>query len=154
MTIDPSTVPTLEELPYGAKTTCWKDANNNPICVVPWSYRDTLLVAPINLSVLSVTLSFEYWTLPASDTSYWRADLQVGSGATWTTVATRSTQNTGSTANGGITARTPWTFDAAVSTTTPISLTMGQLLAIAWTPVGSPAAMLLPVTYTMRPAAA
>lgn len=147
-------VPTLEELCTSLFVDTWPDANSNPITLIPWSYRNTLLVAPINLNILSVSISWEYWNLAASDTSYWTGQLQVGAGGTFNTYATRTTQNTGSTANGAVTARTPWTFDAAVTTTTPVSVQRGQLLAMTWAPTGSPGSMKLPVTYTIRYAAA
>jgi hypothetical protein len=146
-------VPTLEDLFFPVSITSWKGSDDKPICLVPWSFRSTLLPAPINVSVLSVALSFDYFMLGASDSVYWQAALEVGSGSSWTPVATRTTQSTGPNANGGITARTPWTFDSATGPT-PIAVQQGQLLAITWTPVGGPAALKLPMTVTIRAAAA
>jgi hypothetical protein len=146
-------VPTLEDLFFSVPIESWKGSDDKPICLIPWSFRATLLVAPINVNVLSAALSFDYWTLPASSTTYWQAALEVGSGTSWTQVATKTTQPTDANANTGITARTPWTFDSATGPT-PIAVQQGQLLAITWTPVGGPAALKLPMTVTIRAAAA
>lgn len=146
-------VPTLEEQLTSTIVSCWKGTSDQPIDLVPWGYSATLLVAPINLSVLSVGLSFEYWSLPASDSAYWAASLLIGTSvAGFATAATRTTQNTGATANGGITARSPWTFNSAPGS--PWTVPAGQLLLINWNPTGSPIQMKLPVTVTVRYAAA
>lgn len=149
-----ASVPTLEESLLSFVVDSWP-LNGAPVQSLSVAYRTSLIVAPINLSILSLAISWEYWSLAASDTAYWYGNLEVGTGpAGFTTVATRSSQNTGVNANGAITARSPWTFDAAVTTTTPVSVTKGQLLAISWFPSGTVAAMKLPVTYTIRYAAA
>lgn len=143
-------VPSLEGLLFSMTIPAWEPLAGTPGSVEHYAYRTTLLIGVVPLTILSVGLSFEAWTLAASSTAYWQADLQVGTGpAGWTTVATRTTQSTGANANGGVTARSPWTFDAATSSG-PISVAQGQLLAITWTPVGSPPDMDLPVTYTVR----
>lgn len=142
-------VPTIEEQMVTAFMASWPDASGNPITHVPWSYRVTLLVAPIPLKILSVAASFEYWNLAASDTAYWTGTVEHGTQAAgFTAVAVRSTQNTGANANGGVTQRTAWTWDAAVWQ--DVVYNAGDLMTIDWAPTGSPAYQVLPVTYTIR----
>lgn len=141
-------IPTLEDLLVSTTIPCWR-ASGNPATFISGSTALTLLVAPIPLRVLSVALSFEYMNLAASDTNYWRAELNRGSGASFTVFATRSTQNTGANAGGGIAQRRAWTFDAAAWS--PSDLNAGDLLRVTFTPVGNPAEPIgLPMTVTIR----
>jgi hypothetical protein len=144
-----ASVPTLEEQLFSLVVDSWPNSSGTPITQIPWSIRTTLLVAPIPLKILSVAASFEYWTLAASDTAYWTGVVEHGTqSAGFTAVATRSTQNTGANANGGVAQRTAWTWDAAVWQ--DITYNAGDLMSVSWTPTGSPAPMVLPVTYTVR----
>lgn len=138
--------PTLEELIFSTVIPCW----NNGADKIGSATAMTLLVAPIPLRVLSCALSFEYWSLAASDTRYWTAELNAGTGPLgFRSVATRSTRNTGATANGGVTARKAWTFDAAAWG--PADLGAGELLRLTATPVGDPVTDWdLPMTATLR----
>jgi hypothetical protein len=136
--------PTLEELLVTASFQSWKGATDltKPV-------RFTLLVAPIPVRILSVAVSFEYWTIAASETSYWTGVLEQGDGqAGFPDIAARSTRSTGANANGGITARKAWTWDAAAWS--GADLAAGELLTVTWTPTGTPAALSLPALYTIR----
>lgn len=140
--------PTLEELLTVSQICCYAyGAPSNTIGSSVWL---TLLSAPFPMRVLSVALSFEYWSLAASDTNYWQFDLAAHVAAGFgTPFATRTTQSTGPNANSGITARTAWTFDAAAWSGG--DLATGDGLAMKVTPVGTPASSLrLPVTATIR----
>lgn len=138
-------VPSLEELQFSTVVPCW----NNGVDKFASATAMTLLVAPIPLKVLSVALSFEYWSLAANDSAYWKMTLNKGSGTSFADVATRTTQNTGANANGPIVARKAWTFDAAAWG--DAELAAGDLLRMTASPVGSPAADFdLPYTATIR----
>lgn len=139
-------VPTLEDLLFSTTIPSWGSAT--PSCTISTSTRLTLMVAPIPVRILSVSFSSEYQTLAASDTSYWTAALERGQGATFPDLAVRTTQATGANANGGISQRSAWTFDAAAWAST--DLAAGDLLTVNWYPTGSPAALQLPQTYTVR----
>jgi hypothetical protein len=142
-------VPSLEELYAIASFPSWV-TSGTPVASQSSGFRQTLFVPTgVPVRILGVALSFEYWNLAASDTNYWMATAEIGSGTNWPDHAVRTTQNTGGTANGGITARTPWTFDAAAWSPDPI-VAPGQALAMLWTKFGSPAAFAFPVTYTIR----
>lgn len=145
-------VPTLEEQVLCVPIQCWSSSNSTPTTSRTSGMRTSLMVAPIPLKVLSVALAWEYWNIAASDTSYWQATLEIGDGPTgFPDVAVKTTQSTGANANGGVTARKAWTFDSAAWA--PVDMNAGQLLAINWAPVGSPAAMSLPLVCTIRYAA-
>jgi hypothetical protein len=136
--------PTLEELLFSDTIVSWNGGTT-----ITGSTRFTLLVAPIPLRILSVSISSEYQTLAASDVAYWTCALEHGTGpAGFPDLAVRSTQNTGANANGGITARLPWTFDAAAWLSTDVAA--GELLTVNWYPTGSVAALQFPQTYTVR----
>lgn len=136
--------PTLEELLVTASFQSWKGATDLTKAV-----RFTLLVAPIPVRILSVAVSFEYWSIASSETSYWTGVLEQGDGqAGFPDIAARSTRGTGANANGGITARKAWTWDAAAWT--GADLAAGELLTVTWTPTGTPAALSLPALYTIR----
>lgn len=149
-----ASVPTLEGQLTTIPVTCWESSGAAPSSLCHWAYRTPLLAADIPLSVLGLSAVFNAWSLAVSDTAYWRADLQVGTDAIgWTTVATRSTQATGAYANGAIASRQIWSLAAATGPL--ISVPLGQIFAITWTPTpentsGSPADMRLPVLYTLR----
>jgi hypothetical protein len=138
--------PTHEDLLASMTIPCW--GSSTPSCTITGSTRLTLMVVPIPLRILSVGISLEYQTLAASDTNFWTCALERGSGGSYPDMALRSTQNTGANANGGITARTPWTFDAAAWAST--DLAAGDLLTANWYPAGSPAALQFPQTFTIR----
>jgi hypothetical protein len=139
-------VPTMEDLLFSTTVPCW--GSSTPSVSITGSTRITLLVAPIPVRILSVAVSPEYQTLAASDVSFWTAALERGSGGSFPDLAIRSTQATGANANGGLAQRTPWTFDAAAWVDT--DLAAGDLLTVNWYPAGSPAALQLPHTYTVR----
>lgn len=137
--------PTLEDLLFSMVVPCW----NNAADKLTSANAMTFLVAPIKVRVLSIALSWEYWSLGASDTAYWTMTAKKGNNAAgWATLATRSTQNTGGVANGGIAARTAWTFDAAAMG--DADLNVGDLLRVDFAPTGSVAALDLPFTATIR----
>lgn len=137
--------PTVEELLFSTVVPCW----NNAADKLTSANAMTLLVAPIPLRVLSIALSWEYWNIAASDTTFWTLTAKKGSNATaWDVVATRSTQNTGANANGAVTARKAWTFDAAAWG--DADLAAADLLRIDFAPTGSVAALDLPFTCTIR----
>jgi hypothetical protein len=137
--------PTAEELLFSTLVPCW----NGPLDKLTGANAMTFLVAPIQLRVLSIAFSFEYWSLPPSDTNFWTMTAKKGSNTTtWDVVATRSTQNTGANANGGVTARKAWTFDAAAWG--DADLAAGDLLRVDFAPTGSPAALDMPFTCTIR----
>jgi hypothetical protein len=136
--------PTFEELLVTASFQSWMGGTDISVPV-----RFTLLVAPIPVRILSVAVSFEYWTIASSETSYWTGVLEHGDGpAGFPDIATRSTRSTGPTANGGITARKAWTWDAAAWS--GADLATGELLTVTWTPTGSPAPLHHPALYTLR----
>ena len=139
-------VPSLEDLLFSAVVPCW----NNGADKITAATAMTLLVAPIPVRILSVSLSFEYWSLAAWDVAYWKMELNHGDAiAGYTTFATRTTQITGANANGGIVARKAWTFDAAAWGSA--DLAAGELLRMTVTPVGSPASDFdMPFTATVR----
>jgi hypothetical protein len=137
-------VPTLEGLMCNTAYASWNGAVD-----VSTSARYTLMVAPIPIRILSVAVSFEYWTLAGSDTSYWTGSIEHGTNAAgFPDMAVKTTQLTGALANNGITQRTPWTWDSAVWGTT--DLAAGELLTVNWAPTGSPDALHLPKCYTIR----
>jgi hypothetical protein len=137
-------VPIHEELLFSTILPCW----NNAVDKLTNANAISLLVAPIPLRVLSCALSFEYWSLAASDSAYWTMTLSRGNTSGYTDIAARSTQNTGANANGGITARKAWTFDAAAWG--DAELAAGDLLRLTVAPTGTVAAWDMPVTATIR----
>jgi hypothetical protein len=140
--------PTHEDLIVVSPFCCY--AYGTPTNVISGASWMTLMTAPIPLRILSVALSFEYWSLLPSDTAYWQADLAAHTAAGFgVPFATRTTQNTGANANGAITARTAWTFDAA--TWGMSDLGTGDGLALKASPVGSPASSWrFPMVATIR----
>jgi len=143
-----SSVPTLEEQVMVSNFCCY--ANGTPVNTVASAVWLTLASAPIPMRVLSVDLSFEYWSLTASDTNYWQAELAIHNAAGFgTPFAIRSTRSTGANANGGITARIPWNFDAAAWGTA--DLAKGENLAMRVAPFGTPATPFrFPMVATIR----
>jgi len=136
--------PTLEELLFSDTIVSW-----NGSTTITGNTRFTLLVAPIPLRILSVAISSEYQTVPASDTAYWTCALEHGTEAGgFPDLAVRSTQNTGANANGALAKRTPWTFDAATWVSQDVAA--GELLTVNWIPTGAVAALQFPQTYTVR----
>jgi hypothetical protein len=142
-------VPTLEGLSQSLNFQTWT-VGAAIVRSMTAGFRQCLYISPgISSRVLYVGLVFDYTTIAVSDTSYWKADLQIGSGGTWTTITSKTTQNTGALANGGVTARVPWTFESA--NWTGSDMVPGQVLAINWSAVGSPADPLkFPMTVTIR----
>lgn len=142
--------PTIEELLVTTAVCCWTNSTQTPVRDIASAVWMTLLTAPIPLRVLSVSLSFEYWALAASDTAYWQAELARRDAAgTATVFATRTTQNTGANAGGPIVQRAAWTFDAAAWGTSDLAI--GDALALRPTPVGGPASnWRLPMLATIR----
>lgn len=140
-----ASTPTLEELLFSQMVPCW----NNGADRLYSGNAMTFLVAPIPLRILSISMSFEYWSIAASDSNYWTLSARKGSNATvWETFAERSTRNTGGTANGGVTGRTPWTFDGAVWGDADFAA--GDLLRMDFVPTGNPADLDMPFTITVR----
>lgn len=140
-----SSTPTLEEQFFSTVIPCW----NNGIDRLPEATAMTLAVAPWPMRILSVAISWEYWNLTASDTAYWKGELNRGTGpGGFTPFAAKTTQNTGGLAGGGIAARRAWTFDSA-NWGTAADLAAGDLLRITWTPYGGVAALDLPLTATV-----
>ena len=139
-------VPDLEALQFSTVIPCWNNGADK-ISGATWL---PVLVADIPQRILSVGLAFAYWNLAASDTSYWPVSLRKGNeNGGWSTIATKTTQNTGATAGGGIAKRMAWTFDSAAWG--DADLAAGDLLLLCFdAPVGSPAAVDLPVTVTVR----
>lgn len=146
-------VPTLEELLLTVTFQCWvSESGGTPTMSRASGFRMCLLTAPIPIKVLSVSVCWEYLNLPASDTSYWTGTLEIGTGpAGFPDVAQRSTRNTGATANGGVTARKPWTFDAAAWADSDMAA--GEVLALNWSKTGGPANLSFPMIATVRYAA-
>jgi hypothetical protein len=139
-------VPTLEGLMTNTAIQSW-----NGYTDITTNTRYTLMIAPIPIRILSVAVSFEYWTIAGSDTSYWTGIIEHGTQAGgFPDMATRTTQLTGANANNGITQRTPWTWDAAEWGTTDLSA--GELLTVNWYATGTPAPEPLhfPALYTIR----
>ena len=148
MTVDElaEQVPSLEDLLFSATIPCW----NNGADKIAAATAMTLLVAPIPVRILSVSLSFEYWNLAASDSAYWKMTLNKGDGpGGFADIATKTTQATGANAGGAITARKAWPLDSA--NWGPADLAAGDLLRMTVSPVGSPASDFdLPFTATVR----
>lgn len=140
--------PTMEELLCSTTLCCW--GSTTPASSITGSTRMTLMSAPIPLRILSVSVSWDYQTLTASDTAYWTCALEHGTnaGGGFPDLAVRSTQSTGANANGGIASRVPWTFDAATWVSQDVAA--GELLTVNWIPTGSVAALQFPQTYTIR----
>ena len=137
--------PVMEDLLFSTVIPSWNGNTD-----ITTSQRMTLMIAPIPVRVLSVALSWDYWSLPSSATDYWTAVLEKGTNpAGFPDIATRTTQNTGATANGPIVARVPWTFDAA-EWNEDADMAAGELLTLLWSKTGVPAAMHLPMTATVR----
>lgn len=140
--------PTLEELLLVSQICCY--TYTTPARDITGPVWLTLATAPIPLRILSVTLSFEYWSLPASDANYWQAELARHTVAGGSEVfATRTTQNTGANANGAIVQRKAWSFDAAAWGSA--DLAVGEGLKLRPSPFGNPASnWRLPMTATIR----
>lgn len=141
-------VPTLEEQIFTAAHVGWPTTSNTVTNKVTWEHQGTLLIAEFPMKILSLSTVAEWWDCAASDTDYWQATVLALSPASWSTLAIRSTQITGANANGGVTRRVAWDFKAAPWA--DIVLNAGDLLAILWTPVGSPGPKILPATYSGR----
>lgn len=75
----------------------------------------SIMTAPYNVRLLSVSLSWEYWSIDADDTQFWEiAAIRIDGGTgEWEPVAVRTTQASGAYANGGINPRRPWEFGGA-----------------------------------------
>lgn len=140
-------VPTLEEQWFTTAVQAWVDGAG-ALTRSPGNHRCTIMVAPVACRILSVDLSFEYWTLAGSDANYWTGTVEKGSDGTFPDIVTKTTQLTGADANGGITARTAWSFDSGNWSNADLS--KGQLLAINWAKTGTPAAFLYPMIATVR----
>jgi hypothetical protein len=112
-------------------------------------FRMSMFPSPFPLRILSVMCVWEYWDQPASATNFWSGSAQIGDGPSgFTTVAKRSTQDTGSSADGPIVSRQAWTFDAAAWSDS--AMDTGQILAINWVPTGSPTAFTFPFDAAIR----
>lgn len=140
-----SSTPTLEELTFSVLVPCW----NNGADRIANANAMTFLVSPIPVRILAIALSWEYWSIPASDTNFWTLTARKGSnGTSWTSIASRATRNTGADANGGVTARKAWTFDAAAWGNSDLSA--GDLLRIDFVPTGNPADLDMPFTVSVQ----
>lgn len=140
-----TSTPTLEEQLFSQMVPCW----NNGVDRLSNANAMTFLVAPIPLRVLSISMSWEYWSIAASNTNYWTLTARKGNNsAGWGVIAARSTQSTGGNANGPVAARTAWTFDGA--SWGDADLAAGDLLRIDFAPTGSPADLDMPFTITVR----
>jgi hypothetical protein len=143
-----ASTPTIEELIVTTPICCWT-SGTTPARDITSAVWITLLTAPIPLRILSVALSFEYWSLAASDTAYWQAELARHDASAFTVFAVRTSQITGPNANGPVTSRQPWTFDAAAWGSA--DLATGESLTLRPTPIGSPASSWrLPMLATIR----
>lgn len=141
-------VPTLEGLSHSLNFQTWT-IGGSIVRQMTTGFRQCLYAAPgISTRVLYVGMVFDYTTIATNDTSYWKAELQIGSGTSWTTVASKTTQNTGALANGGVTARVPWTFESANWSSS--DMIPGQVLALNWSVTGTPDPLKFPVTLTLR----
>lgn len=139
-----NSTPTLEELLFSTTISSWNGSTD-----VTAATRFTLMVAPGPIEVLGVDFSFDYWSLASSSTAYWTATLEKGTGpAGFPDIANRDTQTTGGNANGPIVARQSWNFDAAAWGSA--NLAKGDLFCVTWGKTGSPAALHLPMTATVR----
>jgi hypothetical protein len=139
-------VPTLEGLMTNTAIQSW-----NGYTDITTNTRYTLMAPLIPVRILGVAVSFEYWTQAGSDTSFWTGAIEHGTNATgFPDMAVKTTQLTGALANGGITQRTPWTWDAESWTTTDVAA--GELLTVNWYAAGAPApsALHFPALYTIR----
>lgn len=142
-------VPTIEDLICTVSIPGWSSSGGTLSASLGSSTRFTLMTLNVPVRILSVAVSFEYFSLGASDTSYWTCFLEKGNEAAgFPDIAARSTQNTGANANGAIVKRTPWTFDAAAWGNADVAA--GELLAVNWAPTGSVANLEFPVNYTIR----
>jgi hypothetical protein len=140
-----ASTPTLEEQLFSQMVPCW----NNGADRLTGGNAMTFLVAPIPLRILSISMSFEYWNIAASNSNYWTLSARKGSNTSgWATFAERSTQSTGGNANGPVASRTPWTFDGA--TWGNADLQAGDLLRMDFVPTGNPADLDMPFTITVR----
>jgi hypothetical protein len=140
-------VPTFEEQIFSTCMATW-----NGDALVDYDHVITVMVAPISLRVLSVALVWDYFSITASDTNYWRARIRAGDATKpYKYIAARSTQKTGAETNGDIVARKAWTFDAAAWT--DVDLVPGDLLQLHMTQGGVPAQLRYPMTATVRYAA-
>jgi hypothetical protein len=137
-------VPTLEEQLFTVGIQSW-----NGLTDLTGATRFTLLAAPFALRVLSVDLSFEYWTLASSTVNFWTVVLERGNQALgFPDICTRTTAPSGANANGGITARMPWNFDGA--NWAGADLAKGELLCMNWGKTGAPDAINMPMIATVR----
>jgi hypothetical protein len=140
-----ASTPTLEEQLFSQMVPCW----NNGADKLTSGNAMTFLVAPIPLRVLSISMSFEYWSIAVSNTHFWTLSARKGNNVTgWDTFAARSTQSTGGNANGPVSPRTAWTFDGASWTNADFAA--GDLLRVDFVPTGSPAALDMPFTISIR----
>lgn len=139
--------PTLEEQMFSLVIDGWRGSSS---IISP--QRMTLLVAPIPVRILSVGLSFDYGGVAASNTNYWRGVLEKSEvGGAFPDITAKTTQSTGAEANGPIIARRAWTFDSGNWGDADIA--KDQLLTLYWQEIGTPPAITLPMTVTVRYAA-
>lgn len=141
-------VPSLEELWAVSEVSCLTVGPNLAVSRTS-GFRKTIWVggaAPVK--ILGLYLSFDYWSLPASDSAYWCFSADIGAGGSHSPCAKRCTRITGADANGGIVARTPWTFDGAAWGDSTLSA--GQILSLNISPVGAVAAITFPMTVGIR----
>ena len=139
--------PTVEEQWFAFGVQGWVDASG-AINRSVGGHRSTIMVAPKACRILSVVVSFEYFSCPKSDTAYWTLGLQKGSGTSFTDITNKSTQDTGAIANGDIVPRTAWWFDSG--NWGDADMYSGQLLAVNFTRTGSAPNILYPAAYTVR----
>jgi hypothetical protein len=141
-------VPSIEELWAVCEVSCLTVGGISAVSRAS-GFRKTVWVggaAPV--AILGLYLAFEYWSQPASDSAYWTFRADIGAGGSYVACAQRSTRNTGPDANGAITARVPWTFDAAAWG--PSIVTAGQIMTLNIWPTGTPPAILLPMSVGVR----
>jgi len=124
-------VPTIEELFFSQTHISWASSSTSgstPNSGISGSTRFTLAAFNKPVRVLGMAVSFDYWNMAGSDTNYWTCSLERGNDAIgFPDMAIRSTRLTGTDANGGITRRTPWTFDAAAWNTNA-DIAAGEIL--------------------------
>ncbi|WP_353144742.1 hypothetical protein [Acinetobacter pragensis] len=107
----------------------------------------TLLIAPFAMEIVDVALSFERYNLAADNTNYARAWIQkLVNGTTTQMTTTKTTQVTAP--GEAIVARRRWSLTGAGVTGNPLQA--GDLLQLVIGVTGAPAAVQLPVTWTVK----
>jgi len=153
-TLETST-PTLEEQLFSTVITSWNGATT-----FTSGPRMTLMVAPFPIRILGCDISIEYTTLtsgqPAivgSNTNYWRLTLERGlPTGSFPDIVSKTTQLTGAEAGGAIATRKCWSFDSG-NWGADRDLAKGDLFCLLWADTGTPTAVRLPLTATVRYAA-